>query len=403
MPKISRIPANDTYIDKDAYAHTISAQNIPQDYEGGGVAGKDVKVSFSVKTDYLLAALRDDVPEDWVYGQFPPPLVYSTARVPETNVAAFARSYIEHLIREADAAYHGHNGAEAWRRPFMGVTNDARAWTWRVEVGAPGTTVPPPPAWLRSSISAKNRWLAVRITSPAMWGGRDRAGFRYVKHILHSLTQALSFETPEDCGMAVSVGMGKRAFSLTELRRLAAGFFVTGHLLSTLPDQSRTLLNGQGGGGGGGCVNNTLGSVLAATLRRRQDAPNRAHPEHQLPGKLFDERRVIQWGALPKPKPMLTYLSVGSTLHFSTETREKVGELMSSSLSGRLPVYDFRHYRSGVYRAPEGGGHRKKTTVACRQLGATTDADSVAVWCDLLTSLVVTLLETDYRERLAKR
>lgn len=253
----------------------MSAQNSLQGGGGssGGAADPEVKVSFSVKINYMLAALRDDIRENWETGQFPPPLMYPTASVKEADVPAFAKSYAEYLIYEADVAYHVNKDVAAWRSRFQDVTGDARAWAWRVELTNCGSSVlPPPPAWLRSSLVEGNRWLRVRIVSPAMSAG-DMASFRYVWHVLHSLTHALHFEAPERCGMTVSLGIGKRAFSLTELQRLASGFFLTGPLLSTLPYQTRSY-NARGVGGVGGwivtCKPNAFGSALANELIQRR-------------------------------------------------------------------------------------------------------------------------------------
>ncbi|KAK8038967.1 hypothetical protein PG993_007378 [Apiospora rasikravindrae] len=402
---------------------TRTAGNRPQpDNDGSNASSKQEeapkverkeapKVSFSVQIDYLLAAHRDDIQDGWAYQQSPPPFVYPTARVAETGVDAFARSYIEHLIREADLAYHGgkDDAATQLRAGHRDVTHDSRAWAWRVEVGTAifGTKpIPPPPEWLRDSISEHNRWLGVRITSPAMWSAHEsREGpvsFRYVQHILHALTRALDFQTPEGCTMAVSVGAGKRAFSLNELQRLAAGLFITGHLLSALPYHRKPQAsspNGQrsGGGGGGGRANNAIDSKLASDLRRlgvgkgKADSKALADAAFLHPDKLF-LNRTIPRGTLPLPQPQpLNYLAAASKQLFNTATPEEIGTLMHPIQADRLPAVDFSHYREGRYRDGLELAQRK-TTIACRQLGATTDAESVAVWCNLVTRMAVTFL-----------
>ncbi|KAK8094283.1 hypothetical protein PG997_000968 [Apiospora hydei] len=354
------------------------------------------ELSFSVEIDYLLAAHRDDVPDDWVYGQSPPPFVYPTARVPEAGGKDDAATRLRARHRYRD------------------VTHDARAWAWRVEVGptASGTKpIAPPPEWLRSSIAPQNRWLGVRITSPAMWagqgGGRERKeSFRYIKHILSALAQALVFKTPEGCGMAVSVGVGKRAFALNELQRLAAGFFVSGHLLSALPYHQKpqpSSPKGQSSGGGGvaRCVSNAIDSKLAFDLRRqgvkgKADSKALADAPFLYPSMLVNNSRTIPRGTLPLPQPQkLNYLAAASKRLFGTATPEEVGTLMQQTEPGRPPAVDFRHYREGHYR-DERALAQRKTTIACRQLGATTDAESVAVWCDLVTRMTLSLLTANY-------
>ncbi|KAK8077679.1 hypothetical protein PG996_003849 [Apiospora saccharicola] len=401
----------------------MSAQNALQG--GGGTASQEVKVSFSVKINYMLAALRDDIPENWANGTFPPPLMYPTATVQEADVPAFARSYIEHLIHEADVAYHGHRDSAAWRKNRSGdVTDDVRAWAWRVEVAAADTgssavsssPPPPPPAWLQSSIAEGNRWLGVRIASPVMWasggGGGDMESFRYVRHVLHSLTQALQFEAPERCGMTVSVGIGKRAFSLPELHRLASGFFVTGPLLSTLPYQTRSYhARSSAGSVVGGwiaaCKPNAFGSALAAEfIRARAGSKLKLDPNRPIldPGRqLFPEpRRTIRRGRLSRP-PYLPaepakYLRLAYVRLAGAASTEAIAEMMASSPGEEEvpPACDFGHYnrqQSGPQPQPQ--PQQQRTTIACRQLAATTDADSVAVWCSLVTSLAVAFLRME--------
>ncbi|KAK8134187.1 hypothetical protein PG984_006199 [Apiospora sp. TS-2023a] len=390
----------------------MSTQNALQGGGGGsgngGTANQEVKVSFSVKINYMLAALRDDIPENWANGKFPPPLMYSTATVQEADVPAWARSYIEHLIHEADVAYHGHRDSAAWRKNRSGdVTDDVRAWAWRVEVAAADTgssavSSPPPPAWLQSSIAEGNRWLGVRIASPAMWasGSGDMESFRYLRHILHSLTQSLQFQAPERCGMTVSVGIGKRAFSLPELQRLASGFFITGPLLSTLPYQTRSYNTRSAGSVGGwiaSCKPNAFSSALAAEfIRTRAGSKLKLDPNRPIldPGRqLFPKpRRTIQRGKLSRP-PYLPaepakYLRLSYVRLTGAASTEAIAEMMASSPGEVPPACDFGHYR-------QSGPPQQKTTIACRQLAATTDADSVAVWCSLVTSLAVAFLRMD--------
>ncbi|KAK7920880.1 hypothetical protein PG985_008902 [Apiospora marii] len=373
----------------------MSVQNPPQGGGGsGGAANQQNKVSFSVKIDYMVAALRDDIRENWEIGQLPPPLMYPTATVNEAYVPAFVRSYIGQLIYEADVAYHGHSDIAAWKNRFKDVTDDPRAWIWRVENTNYGSAASPPPAWLRSSIPQGNRWLGVRIVSPAMWA-RDLESIRYVRHIVHSLNHGLQLHAPEGCGMTVSVGIGKRAFSLTELKRLAAGFFVTGPLLSTLPYVARTF-NTEGAGGEGQwivtCKPNAFISTLAQEFIRTGAAskftldPNRdiLDPEKQ---RFPLERRIIPRGALERP----LYLSWTGTI----PAPGAIAAMMASTPGESPPACDFRHYQASAPNDRDQQQQPRKTTIACRQLAATTDADSVAVWCSLVTSLADAFLRLD--------
>lgn len=387
----------------------MSAQSSSQGGGGkGGLAYQEVKVSFSVKINYMVAALRDDIRENWEIGQSPPPLMYPTATVNEAYVPLFARSYIEHLVYEANVAYHGHNDISAWKNRFKGVTDDPRAWAWRVENTSDGSSAAPPPAWLQSSIPQGNRWLGVRIVSPAMWAS-DMESFRYVRHILHSLNHALQLNAPEGCGMTVSVGIGKRAFSLTELRRLAFGFFLTGPLLSTLPYQARSF-NTQSVGSVDGwivtCKPNAFVSTLANEFIRTGASSNLKFlgdrrildPEKHL----FPEpRRIIERGSLPRPPYLaeeVKYLRLAFVRLNTAASPAAIAAMMASTPGEQPPACDFRHYQSG----PPDDRHQRqqiKTTIACRQLAATTDADSVAVWCALVTGLAVAFLQIDNAEK----
>ncbi|KAK6845359.1 hypothetical protein PG995_015469 [Apiospora arundinis] len=140
-------------------------------HQGGisqGMAGQqqEARVGFTVQVSYMLAAIRDDIPENWDnwrHGQLPPPLMYPTATFKDEDVGrVFATNYIGALITQAVAAYS--------QDPQAGGGGG-----WRIEV-ADDERVSPPER-LRCSIPAGNRWLMVRLTSPVMWAD-NTANFR---------------------------------------------------------------------------------------------------------------------------------------------------------------------------------------------------------------------------------
>ncbi|KAK6824939.1 hypothetical protein PG987_012433 [Apiospora arundinis] len=324
-------------------------------HQGGisqGMAGQqqEARVGFTVQVSYMLAAIRDDIPENWDnwrHGQLPPPLMYPTATFKDEDVGrVFATNYIGALIVQAVAAYSQDPqaaGGGGWR---IDVADDERV---------------SPPERLRCSIPAGNRWLMVRLTSPVMWAD-NTANFRYLRHVFGSLAEALDLQTPEGCGMTVSVGVAPRAFSLPELRKLAAGFLVTEPLLATLPCRTPEF------------VSNTTeiqGEKLDESYGHVKDAPEITHNSNPpLHSQLFNYHRVIYRDALQRrqPPPTLPLRTTFDRL-MAASSPEEVRSLVVSSLPDP-PAYDL-----------------SETVFACKQLPATTDADSVAVWCALVTGL----------------
>ncbi|KAK8107538.1 uncharacterized protein PG998_009551 [Apiospora kogelbergensis] len=343
---------------------TAFPSNATSGGNGGNADGQEAQVSFSVQINYVLAAFRDDIPDNWTRNRYPPPLMYLTAKVSEADVGRFAGSYIESLILQTATAYNNSStniNAGQQQGPVTNqVTNNTPAGAdWGVDINDLVSL----PEWLRRSIPAGNRWLGVRITTPVL-PLSDPGSPRYLAHLLGSIADALALQAPDPCSITVSVGASPRGFSLARLQKLAAGFLVTGSLLSTLPSRSPPgLSSGETGKGG-----------------KERDT---AHANDSK--QLFEEPRVIFRGTLPREAPSTQQLHTTVEQLFAATSAEEVVRLMASSLPQPLT--------SIFHQQPQQDQQLLKVmTIDFWQLPATTDADSVAIWCDLVSRLVGSFL-----------
>ncbi|KAF3770622.1 hypothetical protein M406DRAFT_67010 [Cryphonectria parasitica EP155] len=258
-------------------------------------------------------------------------------------------------------------------------------------------------------------WIAVEVTSPALWSDNPQS-FEEVRKVCNALKNEYWTMTTPTCGLHFHIGRGFDWMNARDLRRIAALLFAADPILSQLHPEHRL--------GNRHCPSIRDFSCVATGLtqfeaRRRLDKqlPSWASSveteseqfitaQSSCPStstSSFDENRIIPRGALngyssKDPIEIISWTpgtavfrnpsishptTIGCAAEILSATRAGVVQRLLSGhmLTGRL-AYHFGHFDESLYAEPA-----TQRTIEFRQCAATLDSDEVVAFARLWVAL----------------